>query len=74
VVGSICHGAQLLISTGTIKGREVSGYYSIEDDIANAGAKYTRYVVQDGNIVSGAHYKDMGAWMKKVLDVYNKLN
>lgn len=74
LIGSICHGAQLLISTGKLKGRKVSGYYSIEDDIKNAGAKYSRDITEDGNIISAAHYKDMGPWMGKVLDEHNKRN
>ena len=37
-IDSICHAAQLLISSKIVKGRKISGYYSIKDDIKNAGA------------------------------------
>ena len=67
VIGSICHGAQLLISSFDLKDRKISGYYSIEDDIKNSGADYSREVVEDRNIVSSAHYKDLGKWMKTIL-------
>ena len=40
VIASTCHGAQLLISSKVVNGRKVSGYYSIKDDINNAGAIY----------------------------------
>jgi len=40
-IASICHAAQLLISSKIVKGRKNSGYYSIKDDINNAGAVYT---------------------------------
>ena len=35
IIGCICHGAQLLISSKITNGRDVSGYYSIKDDIIN---------------------------------------
>src|ERR1039457_1303294 len=36
----ICHGAQLLITADLLKGRRVTGWKSIIQDIKNAGAKY----------------------------------
>ena len=59
---------QLLISAKIVKDKKIAGYYSLEDDIVNAGAIYTDLpAVVDGNIVTTAHYKDMGPWMKEVL-------
>lgn len=70
VIASVCHGAQLLISAKVVQGRRVSGYYSIKDDIANAGAAYVDAPsVVDGNLVTSPHYKHMGPWMKEVLRV-----
>lgn len=66
----VCNGAQLLITADVLKGRKCSGYYSIEPDIKNAGAEYSRNVTVDGNLVSCAHYNDMGEWMKKGYEVY----
>lgn len=68
VIASICHGAQLLISANVARGKKISGYYSIRDDINNAGATYVDApVVVDDNIVSSPHYKHLGPWMKEVL-------
>lgn len=68
VIGGICHAAQLLISAKVVKGRKVSGYYSIKDDINNAGAIYVDApFVVDGNLVTSPHYKHLGPWMKEVL-------
>ena len=73
VIASICHAAQLLISAKVVDGRKISGYYSIKDDINNAGAIYTdEPSVVDGNIVSTAHYKDLGPWMKAALNLVEK--
>jgi len=75
VIASICHGTQLLISAKVIKGKKISGYYSIKDDINNAGATYVDApFVTDGNIVSCPHYKYLGDWMKEVLRVFNEKN
>ena len=69
VIGSICHAGQLLISAKLVKGRKVSGYYSIKDDITNAGGTYVDApYVTDDRIVSCPHYKYLGPWMKEVID------
>ena len=65
VIASICHAAQMLISAKLVKGRRISGYYSIKDDIENAGGTYVdEPAVIDDRIVTTAHYKDLGPWMR----------
>jgi protease I len=67
-IAAICHGTQLLISAKVVKGKKVSGYYSIADDIINAGAEYVDApAVVDGNLVTSPHYKYLGAWMMNAL-------
>ena len=39
-IACICHGGQLLISSKITKGRDVSGYYSIKDDLINSGGNF----------------------------------
>lgn len=73
VIACICSGVQLLISAKIVKGKKIAGYYSLEDDIKNAGAIYTdKPAVVDGKIVTTAHYKDMGSWMKATLSFFNE--
>ena len=68
VIGSICHAGQLLISARLVKGRKISAYYSIKDDITNAGGTYVDApFVTDDRIVSCPHYKHLGPWMKEVI-------
>ena len=56
-----------------VKNRRIAGYYSMQDDIINAGAIYTDLpAVEDSKIVTTAHYKDMGPWMKKTLSFFNE--
>ena len=69
-IACICHGAQLLISSNVVKGRKVSGYYSIKDDINNAGAEFVdQPFVLDDNLVTSPHYMHMGVWMKAGIDL-----
>ena len=68
IIACICSGAQLLISAKVVNKRKIAGYYSMKDDLINAGAIYTdEPAVVDDNIVTTAHYKDMGPWMREVL-------
>lgn len=68
LIACICSGAQLLISAKVVKNRKIAGYYSMRDDLINAGAIYTDLpAVIDSNIITTAHYKDMGPWMKAVI-------
>ena len=70
IIASTCHGAQLMISAKIVKDKEISAYYSLEDDVNNAGAKYVNApVVVSDNIVSSPHYDHMGIWMKTAIDM-----
>ena len=71
LIGSICHGSQLLIFAKIVKGLKLSGYYSIKDDVNNAGAIYTDGpVVEDKGIITSPHYKYLGDWMKLILSKF----
>ena len=73
IIACICSGAQLLISAKIVKNRKIAGYYSMKDDLINAGAIYTdKPAVVDENIITTAHYKDMGPWMKEALRKVSK--
>ena len=73
VIACICSGTQLLISAKIVKGKKISGYYSMKDDINNAGAIYTdQEVVYDQRIFTTAHYKDMGPWLKAAINFINE--
>jgi protease I len=73
IIGCICSGVQLLISAKVVRGRRIAGYYSLEDDITNAGAIYAdEPAVVDKNIITTAHYKDMGPWMSAIIKKINE--
>ncbi|SNZ03945.1 protease I [Persephonella hydrogeniphila] len=65
IVAAICHGPWALISAGIIKGKRVTGFFSIKDDIQNAGGIYTGKPVEvDGNIITATDPKAMPEMMK----------
>tara|TARA_B100001063_G_C16626510_1_gene483477 strand:- start:292 stop:843 length:552 start_codon:yes stop_codon:yes gene_type:complete len=75
LISSTCHGAQLLISSKVTKDKNISGYYSLEDDIINSGANYVNEpVVVDDNIVTSPHYDHMGIWMEETIKIFYSRN
>ncbi len=69
VLAAICHGPWVLISAGLLKGKKVTGYAGIKDDIINSGAEYVNQaVVEDNNIITGAHARDLGEFMSVILN------
>ncbi|MBW2194607.1 MAG: type 1 glutamine amidotransferase [Deltaproteobacteria bacterium] len=68
-VFTICHGPQLLITADVLRGRKVTGWKSIVQDIKNAGADFLdQEVVVDGNLTSSRHPGDLPAFIKASLD------
>jgi protease I len=68
-VAAICHGPQLLIETGCLKGRAVTSYPGIKTDIINAGADWTdREVVVDNGLVTSRKPADIPAFNKKMIE------
>jgi protease I len=54
LLATICHSPWILISAGVLKGKRATGYDSVRDDMANAGATVVDLpVVRDGNIITG---------------------
>lgn len=64
----ICHGPQLLITADVLKGRKITGWKSIVQDLKNAGADYIdREVVEDENLISSRHPGDLPAFVEASL-------
>jgi protease I len=69
-VGAIGHGAQVLISAGTIVGRTVTCWPSIAVDVKNAGGLYVdRPVVEDRGVFTARKVDDLAAFVQAVLGV-----
>jgi len=66
---AVGHGAQVLISTKIVRGRQLTGAGSIADDIRNAGALYRdQPTVQDSNWVSARGADDLGQFNRLIVE------
>jgi len=73
IIGAICHGPWVAISADIVRGRKMTCYQGMKDDLINAGAVYVDApVVVDGNIVTSPHYNNchnfMGAIIQEIED------
>jgi protease I len=72
-VFAICHGPQVLIDTGLLKGVDVTGYKSIRNDLKNAGANFKdEEVVVSNNIVTSRQPDDIPAFNRESLKLLAK--
>lgn len=68
-VFAICHAPQLLINAQELKGRKITGWKSIIQDIKNAGAEFVNEeVVEDRNIISSRSPDDIPAFNNRILE------
>ncbi len=67
-VAAICHGPQLLITAGLLKGRHATCYRTVVEELKSAGAVYEdREVVVDGNLVTSRQPSDLPAFMREIM-------
>ena len=67
-VAVICHGPQVLISAGVVKGRRLTSWWGIKDDVIAAGGIWIdEPVVVDGNLVSARYPPDIPLWMREFM-------
>lgn len=68
-VAAICHGPQLLIETGAIKGRTMTSYPGIKTDLINAGVNWVdQEVVVDNGLITSRSPKDLDAFNEKMVE------
>jgi protease I len=68
VVAAICHAGSVLVSASVLKGRKMTCFVSIKDDVMNAGARYKdEPVVVDGNLITSRSPADLPDFMKAIL-------
>ena len=67
-VAAICHGPQLLISAGTLRGRTLTCWPSIAVDVKNAGGLYVdKPVVEDGNLITSRKPDDVPMFSEAII-------
>lgn len=62
-VAVICHGPWLLVSADCVRGRRLTSYFTLQDDIRNAGGNWLdETVVVDKNLITSRNPGDLPAF------------
>lgn len=73
LVAAICHAPWLLISSGVVKGKTITAYESLKDDVNNAGATYQdEAVVRDDDIITSRKPDDIPAFAQAIDEFFIK--
>lgn len=66
----ICHAPWVLVSADAVNGRKLTSYYTIQDDVRNAGGEWVDdTVVIDGSLITSRQPDDLPAFNKALLDM-----
>lgn len=72
-VSAICHGPQILITAGVLKGRCATCYKSVAQEMKDAGAIYEdKEVVVDGNLITSRQPSDLPAFLRETIGMLRK--
>jgi protease I len=67
-IAVICHGGWLPISANIVKGRTLTSWPTLQDDIRNAGGTWVdRELVEDGNLITSRKPDDLPAFNKALV-------
>ena len=70
-ISVICHAPWELVSAGLVRGRTLTSYHTLQDDIRNAGGEWVdREVVEDGNWVSSRQPADLPAFNRAMIRLF----
>jgi protease I len=65
----ICHAGWVPISAGILEGRRATSFFSIKDDMINAGVQWVdQEVVVDGNLISSRNPEDLPAFCRAIIE------
>ncbi len=69
VIAAICHGPWMLVSARILPEKRVTSFFSIKDDIINAGASWVdEEVVVDNKLITSRTPRDLPAFCGAILD------
>jgi protease I len=67
LVAAICHAPWLLISADLVEGRRLTSYYTLQDDVRNAGGEWIdQPVVIDNDLITSRHPDDITLFMDAI--------
>jgi protease I len=69
LIAMICHAGWVPISAGILEGRRATSFFSIKDDMINAGVQWVdQEVVVDGNLISSRNPEDLPAFCRAIIE------
>jgi protease I len=72
-IAVICHAPWLLISAGLARGRQMTSYHTIQDDVRNAGANWEdAEVIRERNWVSSRQPDDIPAFNREMISLFGE--
>jgi deglycase len=72
-VFAICHGPQLLLTAGLVRGRTMTAWKTVQDDLRLAGANVVdQEVVVDRELVTSRQPSDLDAFSREALRVFER--
>jgi protease I len=73
VVAAICHAGWMPVSAGILKGKRATSFFSIKDDLVNAGATWVdEEVVVDGSLITSRKPDDLPAFCREIVKALSK--
>lgn len=73
VVAAICHAGWMLVSAGLLANRTATSFFSIKDDMVNAGCRWVdQEVVVDGNLITARKPDDLPAFCREIVKALGK--
>lgn len=68
-IAAICHGPWMMASCCDLTGKNITAFFSIKDDLINAGANYVdQEVVVDGNLITSRTPKDLPIFVTTIIN------
>jgi len=72
-IAVICHGPWLLISSGVMKGRHITSWPTLQDDLRNAGAQWEdKECIRDRNWVSSRKPDDLPVFNREMVKLFSE--
>ncbi|MDR3357999.1 MAG: DJ-1/PfpI family protein [Desulfovibrio sp.] len=74
-IAAICHGPQILVSAGILKGRTSTAYPAVQPDVEDAGSRWCQVNADasnsciDGNLVTAPAWPAHPSWIRDFLKV-----
>jgi protease I len=69
LIGAVCHGPQLLASAGLVKGRNMTSWHEVANEITEAGGVYVNEpMVEDGQFITARKPGDLPMELSRVFE------